>query len=203
MVSEKHISNVGRQQVEESIKLKMAQLKIWSEIGIPWLSTPLGEKVRNKEGELQLDYFPFNVVKFCEWDASQNCEYVRAALPKILRTNRSGLNSTHNTLKLDIEQLLENLAGKAKQQLTEKNKADRIASLEDEVTFLKSVLEQQETEITQMRLKQIWLEKKLAEKERSLTNGSAHYEGIINLLEKQISELTSSLRKVIPLKIGQ
>ncbi len=202
MLSEKHVSRVGRLQVEESIKLKISWLRIWVESGIPWLSSSQGEKIRDKHGELQLDYFPVNVAEFCEWDGSQNCEHVRAALPKIARTNRSGLSSTHIKLKAEIERLGKDLARKAKQQLIEENKGDRITALENEVTFLRLVLERQETEITQMRLKEISLDEKLTQTERALANGAAHYDRTVALLEKQVSELTASLRKVVPLKMS-
>lgn len=200
-ISEKHISKTGRLQVEAAVKLKTDPLKIWVEKGIPWLCNSAGEEIRDKNGELQLDYFPVNTTKFCLWDASQNCGYVRATLPKIAHTTRSTLNS-HITLKTEIDKLCKDLVKKAKQQLVEKNKASQITALGDDIKFLKLVLERQETEITQMRLKEIRLDEKITQAERALANETAHYDRTVAMLQKQVSELTASLRKVSSLKIS-
>ena len=199
-ISEKHSAKVSRAQAKLAIEAKKAQLELWKASGIPWVVTVEGEQARDASGELQLDYFPTCIAEFCRWNGTQNCEQVRSTLGSITVTNRSTLD-THPALKANIHDLCKELTARAVQQLSETNKSTQIEDLKSKVTFLNSILARQETEITQMQISEDSLKGKLSRSERALSNSTEHYENTIAALEKQVAELTASLRKVVPLKI--
>jgi hypothetical protein len=200
-VSDKHVSKVNRARAEIAIKAKKYQLESWAKTGIPWLATPEGELARDSTGELQLDYFPRNIAEFCRWDGTQNCDYVRATLTTIAFTNRSTLIETHGELQKELKQLFRDLTHAAAMQLSGTNKSNQLRQLQDKINFLSSILSKQETEITQMQIKEDSLKAKLSQSEIALANSAEYYDNSVAALEKQVAELTASLRKIVPLKI--
>lgn len=197
----KHYSEVSKEEVKTAVRFKLNVLNGWLDKNsiIPWLTDETGELMRDSKGELQVDFVPTNISAFCSWNGSQNCSSVSRKLEGIKTTNRGTLDQSHINLKIEVHAVCRALNAKAKAQLVDANKSNRLHSLEAQVDHLNALTNKQETEIIQLRDRHSDTEIKLRIKERFIKNKEKEHEEQIRDLDAKISELTSLLRKVTPL----
>ncbi|QIN62681.1 hypothetical protein SBC1_26970 [Caballeronia sp. SBC1] len=195
------ISIVGKQRAEETINKKIDVLKRWVR-AIPWRALDDGQPLRDRDGELVLEYFPTSISAFTTWDGSQNSKFVRESEHLEFRgPSRGTLDQPyHSASKSLVISLFETLLKRAQRQLLHANKSNLIRRLLSERAWQRSLIKQQETEIailldgiTEAR------DDLQSEKSTRLYNEQQLQERI-KQLEKRNADLSSSLHNVTGLR---
>lgn len=196
----RHISIVTTEVCAEEIELKLAVLRQWVAEGIPWKTSDAGDLLRDADGECLLEYFPNNIVRFCDWDSSQNTGLTQLSLSAIRRTNRSTLYRSHQVALSEIDEVCAALVAQARKQLKDSNKTKFIGELHTEVVYLRKLVATQESEITEAALNNNRIEAELLRTKRALTNLRERYDEETQQLRIRVAELTTILQKLTPLR---
>jgi hypothetical protein len=201
-------------RARRNIETKLAIIRGWiSNDGIPWSSDDEGVPIRDKDGELILDYFPRDIKSFASWDGSQNCAFVRAnidkfiaehGLVKIRSLGRKTLYQPyHADLDAQVRAALKTIISLAEQQIQKYNKTNQINSLQAALQYFKDLREQQDTETAQFRNELREYKNKERQAAIKREEGDQEYEKIIGDLKQQNAALVRTLSKLTPLHVPE
>lgn len=196
----KHISVVTKQCAAEKIKMKKTVLEQWIMNGIPWKTSEEGEIIRDKNGEYELDYFPKNIVEFGLWNGSQNTAVARQVTKYLSTTNRSTLYRSHKDDLMEIDGLWQKLEAKALAQLKASSRTYILEGRNEEVEYLRKLCSAQADDITAAALENSRVQTELRRHGRELINLRQRYDEETHQLKQRVSELTSILQKLSPLR---
>lgn len=197
---EPHISEVTKQTYAEKIEAKLKVLRQWMTGGIPWKTSDAGELLRDAAGECLLEFFPYSIESFCDWDGSQNTGLTRSSISTVCFTNRSTLYRSHETALSEIDSVCKALVIRARKQLKETNKTKVIGELHTEVVYLRKLASTQETEITEAAINNNRTEAELLRIKRALVSLRERYDEETQQQRTRIAELTATLQKLAPLR---
>ncbi|MDR5765907.1 MULTISPECIES: hypothetical protein [unclassified Caballeronia] len=195
-----HVSVSEKRRVEAAIEAKLEVLRRWSK-SIPWRANSEGEPVRDKNGELVLEYFPTSVDSFCAWDGTQNSSFVRNRENlNFAGPSRSAVNSAaHDTSRGLLKKIFPTLEARASHQRLVANKANLISRLLRERSWQRKLIHQQETEIAVL-LDEVTMSGAELQSERATRkNNEEQLLARIEQLETRNAELATIARKVTPL----
>lgn len=194
----------GRILAAQRINRKLQILQGWVAKGIPWKTHDAsGDFIHDAHDERVLDYFPHHVKDFSEWTGSQNCAAVRTTeLIGIERCSRTTLSwvGCHVDLRKALEKAFADLEVVAADQLARNNKATLLKKQEDEITFYKKVVKQQEQDVVQLSRKATLATTKYRKAQDTYRSNLKQWRAERRALEERISELTQKLRKVTSLR---
>ena len=196
----KHISAVTKEQVAAAILGKFEILEKWISEGIPWRTSGDGSFLRDTNGELQLDFFPKNVVQFGNWTSCQSTGLTTTEIELVIYTNRSTLYLSNKEKLVAIKNIFPKLAAKGAAQLKASNKFVAIGGLQQELEYYKKLCAVQENDITAGGLELSRLQIDLGKSNRALKNLTERYNDETRQLNKRNAELTSTLNKLLPLR---
>ena len=205
-----------RKAAEIQIESRLNLLRHWALNGIPWQIAENGTPLRDKEGELTLDFTPKNVVEFAGWTAAKHSPGNRNSivtcrvnetdmtvrlsdLVPLSRTTLSQPYRAEDKAAIDIQ--LEVIAGKAIQQLETSRKSSVIDTLKAERKFLKKVVAAQESEVRAARIEAHQARVEIEGIRRTAANNEAELKRVNSELEKKIASLVRHCAKIAPLKL--
>lgn len=199
-------------QIESRINL----LRHWCLSGIPWQLAEDGTPLRDKDGELMLDFTPKNVFEFAKWTASEHspgnrktaftCKIddadIIVQLSDLIPLSRTTLSQPYRTYeKATIELQLKAIARKAIIQAEISRKSSIINTLKAEKEFLEKVVKSQESETRIARIEAREARVELERIRRTAANNEAELKRVIAELEKKHASLVREFAKIAPLKL--
>ena len=144
-----------KQDATDNIERKLNILEAWVNNGIPVIKTSTGHRLVDAKGRPMYDFFPRSLRQFKAWDASQNCESTRNALPQIRSTANDTL-ADRPTLEEKARAYMAALLKQAEEG-ARTHPDDQLSNLRTELKSVRAVLAVKMSEVRAERLKFIQL----------------------------------------------
>ena len=207
-VSAKHQSEVARLRAQQAIDTKIEILQGWLANGIPRRRDNAGNSFVSPAGHQLLEYFPRSLRQFKLWDASQNSEAMRSALPTLSRIGNDTLarrpSCADRALAL-MNALIEASIADADSAKASKLSVitARLRSMERHMGIRIAELHEQQREIRR-------LERENARLLSSQASEAEECRRVVDRLNRELKEerdrnsaLTASLAKIAPLRLSK
>jgi len=195
----------SKEEATANIDRKIEVLRSWVMNGVPYLVDPEGHLLLDKKETKILDYYPGSLRNFKEWNGSQNCEAVRASLPKIAGTGNDTLGKRPEKEQI-VRQLIQALKLRVEEQLAA-GRHTELKRLKLELNAVESLLKLRQSEFRTQRLRILQLEKENQRLIQRYDNDIAQYkrtfidkDSDIERLKRENSELINRISKVHPLR---
>ncbi|MHB9839673.1 hypothetical protein Q8F57_033170 [Paraburkholderia terrae] len=188
----------------ENIDAKLAILQLWVATGIPFVRNDAGRCICNANDELELEYFPENVLAFSRWTReSAKCPFTLTQHPTIstFRSfSRSTLDTEDNkTKKTEVDVRLTEIADKAKAQLHKANPKSESTEAQSAAAQMQQLNKVLEHEIGKYREQaRVAIEERNEAMALNKRQKQYHDETVAKLKE-QLSTLRSRQSNVVPL----
>jgi curved DNA-binding protein CbpA len=191
-----------KDEATRHIEAKLRVLESWVLDGIPWqVNEVTGQSLLDANDEKVLDYFPTDIKAFALWDGNKNCSAVRAQLGPLYRCSRTTLDQKHHAVRRQqISDVMDALKSKAVSQLEKSSKSLTLTRQEAENNFLKKIVTRQEGDVVELTIKLHEATKNLRDEKDKHRRNRVQWKEEKDNLEAKISELTKTLRKLVPLK---
>lgn len=205
------VYEITKAEVKRQFELRLTIFRAWARDGIPWVVHASGVHARDADGEPLLEYFPQRVTHIPKWSSDQHSDLSKEKV-FIYEDNIARLgdlrpigHSTfylgyHEAHRVEAEKFLGILKQAAELQLAASNKTSQIAQLKLKVSLLERIAKHQEEEARAMRMQVRGEISARRKAERVQINNVRRLESDNEQLKKRLSELTSTLQQIRPLK---
>ncbi|EAQ96461.1 hypothetical protein [Congregibacter litoralis] len=198
--TDNHISQRSKSAATDSISEKLRVLTEWADAGIPWVHTDDGELLLNKKGDPKPDFFPTSIRKFCTWDGSQNCEFVRQTLPQFSSNSQDTLSRPHNAkLKHSVVTTIELAKAKRDSQVAVQAKRDWRTQLSLEVKELEQKRAALAAQIAEFEHRAMRAERELKELQAAHNRNVTHLTEELQSLRNENASLRRQGHKIFEL----
>ncbi|MDN5503354.1 MAG: hypothetical protein L0H10_05980 [Comamonas sp.] len=205
-----------RKAADFQIEFRINLLRHWCLNGIPWQLAEDGTPIRDKDGELILDFTPKNLFEFSKWTAAKHSPGNRKSafafkiddtdfsvqLSELISISRTTLSQPYRTdQKATIDLQLAAIARKRGIQLDTSRKKSIIETLKAEKEFLEKVVKSQESETRAARIEAREARVEMERHRRTAANNEAELKRIIFEQEKKLASMARDFAKIAPLKL--
>lgn len=187
----------------EQVDLRLAIIERWlDKKHIPWKTDSDGRELRDARGELIPDFVPINLKQFCDWTAENSSPASGEDRLKIRRISRTNFSKNyHVNLRIQIDTKLKSIEACLELQRETKNKSSIINKLEQEIIFLRKVVDAQAGECRISRQGVAEVTRKYRNRHEEQRRIIFQLKSDLQIAESKISALTATISKIAPLRV--